>query len=165
VLVVRAMATGDSGAGWVEASKFGQSAAAPLRIHGSFVERYEPMLLADGLEISDCRIHRMLRSGQTYYSVSGQSRNATGQPIARCEVVCRLLSGAGEPLAELKSAPMGLAGDAFGGFVTAQVAGGAGVAAFSLSVRYEKAGVTNDSPQVLVSLRPMPEVPHERTAN
>ena len=165
VLVVRGMATGDSGTGWVEATKLGMAGAVPLRIHGSFVERYEPMLLADGLEISDCRIHRMLRSGRSCYSVSGQLRNATGQPISRCEVVCHLQNGAGEPLAELKSAPVELAALAFGGFETAPVAGGAGVAAMSLEVRYEKAGVVNASPQVLVRLRPMPEVPHERAAN
>jgi hypothetical protein len=160
VLAVRSAA-----AGWVEAGELGQSGAEPLRIHGSFVERYGPTLLADGLEISDCRIHRMMKSGRTYYSVSGQLRNATAEAISRCEVVCQLQNGAGEPLVELRSAPMGLAGGGFGGFETSPVAGGAGVAAFSLKVRYEKAGVAKDSPQVLVNLRPMPEVPHERAGN
>jgi hypothetical protein len=165
VLVVRSMADGGNGAEWVEACRLEQSGAPPLRIHGSFVERYEPTLLADGLELSDCRIHRMLKSGRVYYSVSGQLRNATAEPIPRCEVVCHLHNGAGEPLAELRSAPMELAALGFGGFETTQGAGGPGVAALSLAVQYEKAGVTNDSPQVLVRLRPMPEVPHERAAN
>ena len=79
-------------------------------MHESFVERYEPAVLAGGLEIAECRIHRYVKTGGTYYSVSGELRNGTDQAMSRCEVVCHLHNGAGEPLVELRSAPMGLAG-------------------------------------------------------
>lgn len=161
VLVVRRVRAEDSPGDWLQASNLGQPDALPLSMHESFVERYEPAVLAGGLEISDCRIHRYVKTGGTYYSVSGELRNGTGQAISQCEVVCRLRNAAGEPLVELRSAPMALAGEKFGGFETSQAGDDAGVAAFSLTVRYEKAGQAEESPQVLVSLRPLPELTHE----
>jgi hypothetical protein len=161
VLVVRRAPADEPGGDWVQASHLGQPDAVPLTMHESFVERYEPAVLAGGLEISDCRIHRYVKTAGTYYSVSGELRNGTDQAISRCEVVCHLHNGAGEPLVELRSMPMALAGEKFGGFETAQVGDDAGLAAFSLNVRYEKAGRAEESPQVLVSLRPMPELAHE----
>jgi hypothetical protein len=161
VLVVRRAGAGDSTGDWVQASNLGQPDAVPLTMHESFVERYEPVVLAGGLEISDCRIHRYVKTGGTYYSVSGELRNGTDQAISQCEVVCHLHNAAGEPLVELRSAPMALGGEKFGGFETAQVGDSAGVTAFSLRVRYEKAGHAEESPQLLVSLRPLPEMSHE----
>jgi hypothetical protein len=161
VLVVRGARAEAHGGDWVQASNLGQPDALPLTMHESFVERYEPAVLAGGLEISDCHIHRYVKTGGTYYSVSGELRNGTDQAISRCEVVCRLHNAAGEPLVELRSAPMGLAGEKFGEFETAETRDDAGVAAFSLKVRYEKAGHAEESPQVLVNLRPMPELTHE----
>jgi hypothetical protein len=161
VLVVRRVPAEGTGGDWLQASSLGQPDALPLTLHESFVERYEPAVLAGGLEISDCRIHRYVKTGGTYYSVSGEVRNGTDQAISRCEVVCHLRNAAGEPLVELRSAPMALAGETFGGFETAQVGDDAGVAAFSLTVRYEKAGHAEESPPVLVNLRPLPEMRHE----
>ncbi|MGO9609774.1 MAG: hypothetical protein ACLPT4_09070 [Verrucomicrobiia bacterium] len=161
VLVVRGARADERGGDWVQASQLGRPDAVPLTVHESFVERYEPAVLAGGLEIADCRIHRYVKTGGTYYSVSGELRNGTDQAISRCEVVCHLHNGAGEPLVELRSKPMALAGEKFGGFETAQVGDDAGVTAISLNVRYEKAGHAEESPQVLVSLRPMPGLAHE----
>ena len=161
VLVVRSAGADEPGGDWVRAGTLGQPDAVPLTMHESFVERYEPAVLAGGLEIAECRIHRYVKTGGTYYSVSGELRNGTDQAISRCEVVCHLHNGAGEPLVELRSKPMALAGEKFGGFETAPVGDDAEVAAFSLNVRYEKAGRAEESPQVQVSLRPMPELTHE----
>ena len=161
MLVVRSAGADEPGGDWVRAGTLGQPDAVPLTMHESFVERYEPAVLAGGLEIAECRIHRYVKTGGTYYSVSGELRNGTDQAISRCEVVCHLHNGAGEPLVELRSKPMALAGEKFGGFETAPVGDDAEVAAFSLNVRYEKAGRAEESPQVQVSLRPMPELTHE----
>jgi hypothetical protein len=161
VLVVRSVRMEDQGGNWLRATNLGQPDALPLTMHESFVERYEPAVLAGGQEISDCRIHRYVKSGDAYYSVSGELRNGTDQAISQCEVVCHLRNAAGEPLVELRSTPMALAGQAFGSFETSQVGDDAEVAAFSLNVRYETAGQAKESPQVLVRLRPLPELPHD----
>jgi hypothetical protein len=161
VLVVRSVRAEEPGSGWVQVSKLGQPDALPLMVHESFVERYDPAVLAGGLEIADCRIHRYVKTGGTYYSVSGELRNGTDQAISQCKVVCHLRNGAGEPLVELQSEPMELDREKFGSFETSQAGVGAEVAAFSLNVRYEKAGQAEESPEVVVNLRPMPEMAHD----
>lgn len=161
VLVVRRGRTEEQNDAFLLASNIGQPDAHLLSIHESFVERYEPAVLAGGLEISNCRIHRYVKAGGTYYSVSGELRNGTDQAISGCEVVCHLRNGAGEPLVELRSAPMAVEGKKFVGFETSEARDEAEVAAFSLNVRYEKAGHAEESPPVLVNLRSLPEIRHE----
>jgi len=161
VLVVRDVHGSDQGADWLQVSTVGQTDAPPVTLHASFVERYDPVVLAGGLEISDCRLHRYVDAGRAYYSVSGKLRNGTDRAISQCEVLCHLRNSAGEPLAVLRSTPITLAGETFGRFETSPVGGDADVAAFSLSVRYEKAGHAEESPEVLVRLRQMPESSHD----
>lgn len=161
VLVVHGVRDGEQGDDWLQASSLGQPDALPLTLRASFVERYDPVVLGGGLEISDCRLHRYVDTGRAYYSVSGKLRNGTDRAISQCEVLCHLRNAAGEPLAELRSAPMTLAGETFGGFETSPVGGDADVAAFSLSVRYENAGHAEESSEVVVRLRPLPESTHD----
>jgi hypothetical protein len=159
VLVVRGEPVSDNGKGWLFASELGQPGARPLMIHASFVERYDPLVLEGGLELSDCRVRRYEKTGGVYYSVTGELRNGTDQPFSQCEVVCHLHDSAGEPLVELKSAPLALDAGRFGEFETSLAGEDATVTAFSLRARYEKAGRKQESSQVQVSLRTRREAP------
>lgn len=166
VLVVASAPGHTVPSGWVLASYLGGPPGFPLMLHASFVERYDPAVLAGGLELSDCRIRHSMKTGGLYYAVSGQLRNGTDQPISNCEVVCHLLDSAGEPLAELRSPPMALDSGSFGEFETSQqTVADSSVTAFSLQVRYERAGHAEESSRVLVNLRTPRETPRGQSPN
>lgn len=165
ILVVCAAHTNDVQHGWLFATELGRPAALPRMVHASFVERYDPLVLEGGLELSDCRVRRDIKAGVWYYSVCGQLRNGTDRMISRCEVICHLRDSAGQPLVELKSRPLALETGGFGEFETTQAAENVRVAAFSLTARYIKAGQVEESSQVLVSLRTPREVQRERSPN
>jgi hypothetical protein len=165
VLVVTNPPTHDLPGGWLLASGLGRPAAHPLMMHASFVERYNPAVLAGGLELSGCRIRRYVKTGGLYYSVTGELRNGTDRVISRCEVICQLRDSAGEPLAELRSTPMALDAGRFGEFETMQAGGDLPVTSIALQVRYRKAGQAEESSQVLVSLRAPREAPRGQSPN
>jgi hypothetical protein len=153
VLVVRGEPVSDNGKGWLFATELGQPSARPLMVHTSFVERYDPLVLEGGLELSNCRLRRYEKTGGVYYSVSGELRNGADQTLSQCEVVCHLHDPAGEPLVELRSAPLALEAGKFGEFETTLTGEDGPVTAFSLRAQYEKAGQKQESSQVQVSLR------------
>jgi hypothetical protein len=165
ILVVSNAPTQDLPGDWLLTSGFGQPIVHPLMMHASFVERYDPAVLAGGLELSDCRIRRYVKTGGLYYSVTGELRNGTDQLVSRCEVICHLRDSAGEPLAELRSTPMALDAGKFGEFETSQAGGDLPVTSFALQVRYRKAGRAEESSQVLVNLRSLREASRGKSPN
>jgi hypothetical protein len=165
VLVVTNPPTLDPPAGWLLASGLGRPTAHPLLMHASFVERYDPAVLAGGLELSGCRIRRYEKTDGPYYAVTGELRNGTDRVVSRCEVICHLRSSAGEPLAELESPPIVLYSGRFGDFETSQAGGDLPVTSALLQVRYRKAGRAEESSQVLIGLRAPREAPRGLSPN
>jgi hypothetical protein len=160
VLVVHNAQATDARDGWLFTNQLGESVAHPLMVHASFVERYDPLILEHGLELSNCRpVRRYESDGSVHYSVSGQLRNGTDHIISQCEVICQLHDSAGQSMVELKSPPMAIKPGGFAQFETSQAGENIGIMAFSLRVRYVLEGQAEESSQVLVSPRTPQETP------
>lgn len=162
VLVVRAGQVPDVRDGWLFVNQVGGSITHPLMVHASFVERYDPLVLEGGLELSDCRsVRRYVSDGSVNYSVSGRLRNGTDQVISQCEVSCLLHDLSGQSMIELKSPPMTIKSGGFANFETSQAGENVRITTFALRARYTTAGRNAESSQVLVSLRTSGEAPRE----
>lgn len=73
---------------WVTVRREGGPAAALLVVHGSFLERYRPVVLDKKVELSDVKLIRTRSGNESQTGVSGWLRNVSGQPLTQCLVSC-----------------------------------------------------------------------------
>jgi hypothetical protein len=163
VLVVLGVRRVEDDGGWLMVTEDGSATAPLLMVHASFVERYEPVRLEGGLELSECVVRRHEKPDGTYFSVSGRLRNATSQTLTNCRVVCEFRGLYGQVAQQQASAPLRLAPGEFARFETG--AGRAGFARLVLRVRYERDGVAEESSEVVLNPRAAVGAGHEPRAD
>ena len=83
---------------WVNGSVEGGPSKESVRIHASFLERYQPMMLGDAVELSDVRLVHAAEKPTPKMMVTGWLRNSTSQTLSQCLVMCTFQDPSGAQL-------------------------------------------------------------------
>lgn len=87
--VLRVTATRvEKGQTWVEGVVEGGLRTEPVVVHGSFLERYQPLVLDNVIELSDVRLVHVREVPTPQMTVSGWLRNVSGRTISQVVVSC-----------------------------------------------------------------------------
>lgn len=73
---------------WVGGVVQGGTSKEAVRIHSSFLERYQPLVLGNVIELSDVRLVHVAETPAPKMTITGWLRNITSQTLSQCTVVC-----------------------------------------------------------------------------
>jgi hypothetical protein len=96
------------GGTWVTGTVQDGGMGERVTVHGTFLERYLPVVLDQTIEFSDMRLWHLTDTTVPKMSVTGWLRNITSDTISQCEVTCVFYDKNGQEIDVQRSASLTL---------------------------------------------------------
>jgi hypothetical protein len=104
---------------WVNVVVQGGASKETVKVHSSFLERYQPVVLGNVIELSDVRLVHVTETPAPKMIITGWVRNITSQTLSQCTVVCTFQDKAGARLDRQRAPDLVLQPREFARFETA----------------------------------------------
>ncbi len=98
----------EEGKMWVTGTVQGGVRNEQVTVHGTFLERYLPVVLDQTIEFSDMRLTHLAETPVPKMTVTGWLRNITSETISQCEVTCVFYDKDGRQIDVQRSAALTL---------------------------------------------------------
>jgi hypothetical protein len=136
---------------WVNGAVQGGTSKESVKIHSSFLERYQPVVLANAVELSDVRLVHVSEPPSPKMTVTGWLRNISSQTLSQCTVSCTFQDKGGAKLDRQGTAELVLQPQEFIRFEAAPTATEGQFAEITLEISHATAeGLRNYLPAVVI---------------
>jgi len=138
---------------WVSGVVQGGANRDSVKVHSSFLERYQPVVLGNVIELSDVRLVHVSEMPAPKMTITGWLRNITSQTLTQCTVACTFQDKGGAKLDRQRTQDLVLQPQEFVRFETAPT----GTAAQFTEITLE---ISHATPDGLRDYLPAVVIPH-----